>query len=191
MVFEQLPPLLVLNHIIFFIQLNLHLCYYREGKVPKKVPNSNTNLEPYRFKREPDPTLLTTQRPQWYSHFTALHVLSKPQSNDSFLLQVTLNTQRSSLHRDHNLILTLSTSDTRAETTVSEKISVDLLEMKCTPKKKTPHKRSSEVLRSYNRASDGCGPHGDEFGWCEHDLSHKRRLRTGFSSSIPKIRSVL
>lgn len=136
MVFEQLPPLLVLNHIIFFIQLNLHLCYYREGKVPKKVPNSNTNLEPYRFKREPDPTLLTTQRPQWYSHFTALHVLSKPQSNDSFLLQVTLNTQRSSLHRDHNLILTLSTSDTRAETTVSEKISVDLLEMKCTPKKK-------------------------------------------------------
>lgn len=57
--------------------------------------------------------------------------------------------------------------------------------------KKKTHKRSSEVLCSCNRASDGCGPHGDEVGWREHDLSLKRRLRTGFSSSIPKICSVL
>lgn len=136
LVFEQLPPLLILNHIIFFIRLNLHFCYYREGKVPKKVPNSNTHFEPYRFKREPDPTLLTTQGPQWYSHFTALHA-------PCLLLQATLNTQRSSLHHDHNLILTLSTSDTRAGTTVSEKISVDLLEIKRTQNIK---KNTQEVL---------------------------------------------
>ncbi len=103
---------------------------------------------------------LTTRRPHSCSHFTALHGLSKPPSNESFLLQATLKSQNTTI-----MLHQLYPQATPEQKPASWKENVSPESIWWRRNTFREHMRCFGVLHPLGRVSDGCGQHGDEFGW--------------------------